>query len=624
MITPGTSQILWLLTCVVAAPSAQANSVAFEGGFPTTTKNKIYPLSKVKRGDIAVGYTVLTEDKITTFKVEILGVLRAMLGPGKDVILARLSGPEIQFTGVISGMSGSPVYIDGRLLGAVSYRFGSFSKEPIAGITPIASMLAIHSDEVSRPPDRKRRRAQQLGLDPAGRGSDRLGVLPSPRPIQGSYDPIPIDTPLMIGGLHPQVSQLFRKQLKDAGFTSMAGSVPPGPAARMSPNQRAQVAASVYAAPIAPGAPIAAVLMSGDIWIAATGTVTLVEDGRVLAFGHPFMGAGHVAFPMATSAILNTLASAAGSYKQGAPARIVGAITHDRLTAIAGTIGASAPTIPVSIRLHRSDRPTKAEHTNVRIVESETWFPVLFQNALLSSAARRLGHEAGGSVDFEARIHVGDRTLEIRDSYSAPAPKTTAAFVASDLGATISQILQNEIEQAKVRGVEVSLVVSPEVALAYVETVIADADVVAPGTVLGLSVTLRSFRGQRRQVRLSLPIPRDARGKVEVVIGGALELDRRDATVYGPRIPAQLDDLLGILAERRHARGLYAGAFLPRPGLRANAELLSALPLSQRVTLSVPGQLQTQAVKESFGPRVQFRTPEIIVGSAALSVIVSN
>src|SRR5437763_468508 len=138
----------FLLALILLSSSrveAGGTQVDFQGGFPITKKTKIYPLSKVKRGDKGIGYTVIAGDQIVSFNVEILGIMEAMLGPHRDVILSKLTGTEIEFTGVIAGMSGSPVYIDGQLVGAVSYRFGAFSKEAIAGITPIESMLAIGS-----------------------------------------------------------------------------------------------------------------------------------------------------------------------------------------------------------------------------------------------------------------------------------------------------------------------------------------------------------------------------------------------------------------------------------------------------------------------------------------------
>ena len=236
-----------------------------------------------------------------------------------------------------------------------------------------------------------------------------------------------MDTPWLLSGLEPEALSDLREALSGTGLIPVAGggngkrrATTSGP--RTVEANQADQAGAVKAAPIAPGSPIAALLMTGDVDIAAIGTVTMVEGGQVYAFGHPFLGGGHVDLPMATASILNTLASEAGSYKQGAPAREVGVVRHDRLTAIAGTLGEAAQLIPVQVVLRRPGAKEELLSAQVEIVESPEWLPVMLETIIGSVAARRLGYEPGGTVELTARIEVEGRTLEIRDTYAAPPP----------------------------------------------------------------------------------------------------------------------------------------------------------------------------------------------------------
>lgn len=643
---------LLLATAPILVPEtarAAGETVAFSGGFPTTSKKNVYPLSQVKRGDKGIGYTVFSADKIAPFNVEVLGILENMLGPHKHVILTRLSGPEIEFTGVIAGMSGSPVYIDGKLVGAVAYRFGAFSKEAIAGVTPIESMIGAYREppEPPRGMEPASTAARSVDLAPVARLEralspkgisvadfrSRAGLaaaqLPKARALQGPYEARAIETPVSIAGFEPGVASDLKTRLGEAGFVAMIGSAGGRVALRENGVRkielnRASIAGGVNAAPIAPGAPLAAVLMRGDMNVAATGTVTLVDDGEVLAFGHPFLGYGSVTIPMATASILNTLASPLGSYKQGAPSLEVGTITNDRLTAIAGRIGGVSPMVPVRVHISATDPSLRnlGSETQVEIVKDPIWLPMLLEAAIASSAQAQLSYEAGGTVDMDVRIDVGDRSLRLVDTYSADAPLQVSAFVARDVSAIVGLITRTSLVKADVRAVEATLKVKPVVALATIEKVIPDRSVVHPGDKVGLTVELRPFRRPLTTVHLVAEIPSDARGEVELYVGGGIEMDRREGELYGERIPIDLDQLLGILAERRPARGIYAAAFMQRPGLRSGAELLSSLPPSERALLAIAPGRTVHAVTEALGPVTGLPYPDVVVGGHGVQVSV--
>ncbi|MCK6551085.1 hypothetical protein L6R52_34940, partial [Myxococcota bacterium] len=392
--------------------------------------------------------------------------------------------------------------------------------------------------------------------------------------------------------------------------------------ARKVQSNGASTSGRVRAAPIAPGAPIAAVLMRGDMNVAATGTVTFVDGDEVLGFGHPFLGFGHVVFPMATASILNTLATPLGSYKMGSTALEVGSITHDRLTTIAGSLGGAAPMIPVRVRIDRGAGAEGRSEAEVEIVDDPIWLPMLLDAIVASSAAGRLGYEAGGTVDLVATIQVGDRTLRFEDTYSDEAPSRVSSFASRDVATTLAILARNDLERPKLRAVDVSLRVRSDVELARIERVVPDRRTVRPGDTLGLTVTLRPYMKNPVTARIAVKIPEDASGELEVYVGGGIELDRRDGDVWGDRIPQDLDQLLGILADRRPARALFARTYQARPGLRTNAELLSSLPPSQRAALGADTGRLTKPVAEVMGPAASVPFDGVVAGGHAVAVTV--
>ena len=623
-----------LVSLLALSPSTAAGAeVPFEGGYPVTTAKRIFALKDVRQGLKGVGYTVLTGAEVEPFGVEVLGVFEGMLGPGQDVIVARLSGPKIEHTGVISGMSGSPVFIGDRLLGAVSYRFGSFPKDPIAGITPIQSMLDVYSSDVGPPAAASAAPLSLAALATHRRTPRQPAPVPAIRFRGGPDDARPIATPIVLGGFTPAIAAHLIERFETAGMVAVAGGGG-GKVAGRSPRAGGTLAANaldeagtVKAAPIAPGGPIAALLMRGDMEIAGTGTVTLVEDGKILAFGHPFFGYGHVTFPMATSAIIHTLASQSGSYKQSQVAREVGAIVHDRLTAIAGDFTTVAPMVPARIRVEQLGARGGAPVTtmNVEIIDDDVWLPLLLDAAISNALSARLGVEVGGTMNVTARIAVRARVLEIRDVFTAFAPMKVGGLVAGDIAAVVQLLARNSIERAAFTRIDVTVEQQPEVELAWLDRISPARDLVRPGEMLRVIASLRPYRGEPVTVPIVVPIPEDAKpGDLELVVGGAIDLDHRDAEVYGERIPSDLDDLLGLLAERRYGRGLYARTYPKAPGLRAGAEILSSLPPSARLALAGRGSLLTKTIEQAFGPAAEVKYPRVVVGVQSITLRVTR
>ena len=268
---------------------------------------KFFPLSEVKRGMKGVAYTVFEGVNPEPMQVEILGILKDALGPGQDMILARLHGEKPEYTGVVAGMSGSPVYIDGRLAGALSYRIGQFSKEPIAGITPIESMLQVRDGSGAPPPGMQRAELKNTAAESSG--------------IDGQPRMRAIETPLVFGGFSQQAVDLFGDRFRAMGLTPMAGLGGADPTA-------------VQPEPLVPGSAVSAVLVRGDLSMAGTCTVTYVDPKRLLACGHPITQYGPVDMPMTKAEVLASLASPLNAFKIINTTETVGAFTEDRASEI--------------------------------------------------------------------------------------------------------------------------------------------------------------------------------------------------------------------------------------------------------------------------------------------------
>jgi hypothetical protein len=388
----------WMLLFALVAPQALA-SKAILGPHGVAKKiavenPPVFPLAKVKRGVRGHGYTVFASARgPEPFEFEVLGVMRGYLGPGEDLIIARLQGEQIEKTGVIAGMSGSPVYVDGQLMGAVGYRFGMFTDEPIAGITPIERMLAVAKSPPSKPRagfggPRERpflSKSASAAHNPNAAASTQWGA---PKPIQ---------IPISVGGVRPDVLAGFQAHFEARGF----GPVIPGGGPSGSQNaDRGTAPVKLYA-----GGPIAGLLTEGDILMAGIGTVTWVHGNRFLAFGHPFRGSGESPLLVSNAHILTTVASRSGSWKMGQATFPVGRLTDDRLHAIGGTMGAFPPMVPIRVFMDMAG--PRREHdarpvVSFRTIREGLDTPLLSVLGLANAVGSRVSlEEKGGTYDIK-------------------------------------------------------------------------------------------------------------------------------------------------------------------------------------------------------------------------------
>ena len=383
------------------------------------TGGGFFPLSEVHRGLTGTAWTVFTGSQPEPMQVEILGVLRGARGPGHDMILAQLHGAKPEYTGVVAGMSGSPVYIGNRLLGALSFRIGQFSKDPIAGITPIEQMLEVRDLPIDG--DQRTEIREQRSVV-----SDQFPLVPNQENVQA------METPLVMAGFSPEAIRLWQQKMAGTGLENVA-------AGGMSGTSDAETEPSAAAiAGVVPGSAVSAQLVRGDLEIAATCTVTWIDAKQLLACGHSIAQAGPVSLPMTTDEVVATLASPLNAFKIVNTGATIGAFSEDRDAALLGVFGARARMIPVHIRVHGTGREASSQNAdrkiNVEILDLPSLTPqammvVLFQSLLQTNdSTAETSYHLTGSIDLDG-YPPSPLELWASASDSMPAPMAAALGV---------------------------------------------------------------------------------------------------------------------------------------------------------------------------------------------------
>ena len=548
-----------------AAVWAQAPKAA-----PTGAQLQFYPLSDVKRGLHGVAYTVFEGSTPEPMDVEILGLLRDAIGPKQDMILARLHGTKAEYTGVVAGMSGSPVYIDGRLVGALSFRIGQFSKEPIAGITPIAEMLEVR-DGVPQP----------MGAPKSGQAHPAAGE--SMRPIE---------TPLVFSGFSQETVDRFADR-----FTAL-GLVPVSGLGGSAPN------AAPTGGPLVPGSAVSAVLVEGDLSVAGTCTVTYVDPKRLLACGHPITQYGSISMPMTKADVLTTLASPLNSFKIVNTTETVGAFTEDRQSAILGRFGETARMIPVTVKLRPTGRPETEQTYHFRVLDNRQLTP----SAVLVSIYQTLQGTNVSAAELSYRLH-GTMTVErATDEITTPPAQlgpgmegpgfgtktvrldgvmTQGDFNPAAISAAIyvnerfSRIYDSAAEQPRITGLDLEVEVMRGQRSAAIEGAQAALAEVSPGETLEISAVLHPFREAAQPVRLSVRVPATvSRGPLRLLVSDGATLDRLTAGTSAGQHAATLADAVRQLNATHDNDRIYVTVLDRETQAVLPAGALSEVPLS--------------------------------------------
>ena len=542
------------------------------------------PLDEVRAGMTGTGITVFEGSAREAFQVHVLGVLANVMGPRRNIIIARLAGGPLAETGVIQGMSGSPVYIDDRLVGAVSYSLGSFSKDAIAGITPIEEMVA--TDEA--PVRAARRRAAPLPL-PATRDGLYQVVRQAfertqpfaERPVDVEADGFPaieagrlgtllrpIATPLVLNGFVPEIHELWASAFDSVGFVTTIGGAAIAGAAQGPDDD----------APLQPGDAVGASLIRGDLTMAGTGTVTMVEDGRVYAFGHPFYNLGAAQFPMTRAHITTLLPSLAISSKIAAIGEVLGTIDQDRATGIYGSLGPGPELIPVTVTLRAGDRDLE-QRFEFEVIDDTIFTPLLAYTSVLNTFFAWT-REIGAStyvIDGRARLR-GYTDVTFHNVYSGP----TAAIAASaSIAVPLTTLLNNVFAPVTFDGIDIAITSYEEPRTATLERVWIDAARPRAGQTVPLKVLSRSYRGAEMVETVMIDLPAHVTGPLQVLVSDAAQLTQHEARQGRQVREAQtLDQMIRALNTSRRNNRLYVKLLTSSDGAVVRGEALPALPAS--------------------------------------------
>jgi len=528
---------------------------------PEPAATQIMKVDDVRPGMKGVGYTVFQGTKPEPMGVEVLGVLRNLNGPKSDVVLVKLQGEKAEFTGVVAGMSGSPVYIDGKLLGAIAYRIGQFSKEPIAGVTPIEQMLEINELDQSVP---------QSGAASAGRqvGASRTSTpgATDANPIQSYAQYLtPIDAPFVFNGFNEAAIKQFAPSLSAAGIVPVMGV---GSASKEKQPE-----------PLLPGSAVSAILVRGDMDVAATCTVTYMDKEHLLACGHPLMQFGMVEMPMTKANVVATLASPLNAFKIINTTESVGAFVQDRHTGILGRFDREPKMIPVTLSIHGASGPREYHY---EVLNNAKLTPLMMMTTVYNALMGMNQYGEETTYRMNGRIHVnGFADVRMTNMFSPVDATPTAYAVAMALGDHFGRIYDNPFEAPTVGGVTLEFDLERERRSAVLESARTDVTEARPGDEITIEAVLRPYRGDRIVRRIPVRVPTSApKGSLRILVSDAETLDRTRRTTPAMGRRLDLHSTIELLNKEHLNDHLYVSLLEANPQATVEDKVMPAVPLS--------------------------------------------
>jgi SpoIVB peptidase S55 len=517
-------------------------------------------LSEVHRGLHGVAYTVFEGTQPEAMDVEILGVLKNVLGPDQDMILARLHGSKPEYTGVVAGMSGSPVYIDGKLLGALSYRIGQFSKEPIAGITPIAEMLAVNG--TPKP-------AINTAMWMPGTPSQSAASSSAPTAVADVTDIHPIETPLLLSGFSPEAVRFFQEHVSVMGLTPVAGI-------GGSSSDDGHMDSS---SPLLPGSAVSALLVRGDLEIAATCTVTYVDPHQVLACGHPITRYGDVSIPMTKADVVATLASPLNSFKIVNTTQTIGAFTEDRSSAIRGVPGEPARMIPVVIHTHGGLRDRTL---HMEVIDNPDITPGAVMVSLYESLLETNSYSEELTYELRGTVAIDGYPLLHLNSLIAPTEQLPSALRAAlTVGQRFQTVYGNSARVRNIQRIDLDIDSLPGRRSIQLERAQASQPAAHPGDTVVVEATLRPFRGETRNVRIPIPLPLTLNpGPLRILLSDGGTLDRLTTASSSNEGPLELSSIIHQMNAAHQDDRLYVTLLLPNAQAVVDGRTLASIPIS--------------------------------------------
>ena len=572
----------------------------------TPSTQQIVPESELRAGMHGVAYTVFEGVKPEAVDVEILGILKDMAGPKSDVILARLHGKKVEYTGVVAGMSGSPVYIDGKLVGAIAYRIGEFSKEPIAGITPAAAMLEINEMDQSAAVKLSHDAGAATGV--ASRTSGPGESLTTDPGVAGYTSLLkPIETPLVFSGFSAETLRLFAPSFASAGVLPVMGA--------------GSVSDAKQPEPLEPGSAVSAVLVRGDMNIAGTCTVTYLDATHLLACGHPFLQSGTVDMPMTKATVLATLPSSSNSFKIVNATEPVGAFVQDRRTGIMGRFDRQPEMIPVTLSLNSAGHAKQYRFevlNNPKITPTAVMATVF--NALqgVNEYGEDTTYRLNGSIAVQ-----GYPKLAVQNMYAPADGSTPTAYaIAVSIGDRFSRIYENPYDTPKIAGVELSFDMVQERRSARLENAHTDVTEARPGDTITIETLLRPYRGESMVRQIPLTIPASTpKGSLRILVSDGETLDRlrRVPPAQSRRLP--LGSTIALLNREHSNTQVYVSLLEPNPQAMVSNNVMPTLPLS--VINVMDGMRGTQdmiVVGESATSEASVAVDYVVTGAQVITL----
>ncbi|HEV3039463.1 MAG TPA: SpoIVB peptidase S55 domain-containing protein [Candidatus Angelobacter sp.] len=525
-------------------------------------KQAIMTADEVRPGMKGVAYTVFQGAKPEPMEVEILGVLKNMNGPKSDLILARLHGEKPEYTGVVGGMSGSPVYIDNKLVGAISYRIGSFSKEPIAGITPIAEMLEINEFDHSIPASLPMSSSPKQGPAEKTSGPGK----PDTTAMQSYAQYLqPIDSSFAFSGFSEDTIKLFAGQFAAAGITPVLGA---GGSSNADQPE-----------PVVPGSAVSSVLVRGDMDAAATCTVTYIDAEHLLACGHPITQYGMVEMPMTKANVVATLASPLNAFKIINTTESIGTFVQDRHTGILGRFNKQPEMIPVTLNIHGASGPKEFHY---EVLNNPRLTPLMMMATVFNALQGMNQYGEETTYRMNGHIHVnGYPDVRLTNMFSPAENMPTAFAVATALGDHFGRIYDNPFQAPKIGGVSLEFDLERDRRSAVVESARTDMTEARPGEEITIEAVLRPYRGERIVRRIPVRIPTSApKGTLRILVSDAETLDR--ARRLNPTLNRRLDlnSTIELLNKEHLNDHLYVSLLEPNPQATVEDKVMPGVPLS--------------------------------------------
>ncbi len=589
---------------------------------PTAGPTPIMRNSELRPGMKGIAWTAFRGSTPEAVPIEIIGLWKNAWGPRQDVILARMGG-EAARTNVAGGMSGSPVYVDGKLIGAVSLRLSVFSPEAICGITPIELMLEVQEFDPSVPTDARTpdQTPAQASLKAPSALLERVMAAASPA---ATPEPLltPIETPLGFAGFDPGVLRQFGPLFRQLGLTAVqagAAGNPGGP--KPAPG---------WEHSLQPGDPVAAVLVTGDMSVSGLGTVTYNDGRRVLAFGHSFFNLGPVDMPMARAEVLFTHASAFQPNKIANATEIVGAVRQDRHSGVLGLLGAEARMVPVTVAvraLGEEQRIRKQHRFQFHVFVHQKWTPYLMMVTLFNCLAglndfmEESTFRLSGTVELEGQPNLELTTMQAAGELPAPAPMLLAGW----WGDKFNRLFLNAVKTPRLKRVHAEVDLLPERRVATIEHAWIPVSEVEPGEEVPVRVFLRPYRGPRLEREFRLRIPAGlSRGEHRILLSDAETLNRIESAAGFMNRFIDLPQAVSLINRERSNNKLYVSLIQPRLTVYYDDKTLSSLPASV-LNLMQTGRGASRplaASAESAVEQTEVAFDYVISGSYSLKILV--